>query len=81
MISVQNPVRKDSKISFVLPYENEVLIKIYDTKGSLLKTLLNQRLNAGQHQIGLNMNLVPGIYFLNIEIGKQRLAKKLIVVK
>jgi hypothetical protein len=77
-ISVPNPIRKDSKISFVLPYENEVLIKIYDTKGSLLKTLLNQRPNAGQHKIGLSMNLIPGIYFLNVDIGKQRLTKKLI---
>ncbi len=81
LISVQNPFRRNSKISFVLPYENEVLVKLYDTKGSLLKTLINSKLNVGNHQIGLNMHIVPGIYFLNIDIGKQRLAKKLIVVK
>jgi len=81
MISVQNPVRKDFKISFVLPYETEVLVKLYDTKGSLLKILVNSKLNGGYHQIGLNMHLVPGVYFLNIDIGKQRLTKKLISVK
>lgn len=81
LISVPSPTRNNSKIEFVLPHENKVLLKIYDAKGSLLKTLLNQKLNAGQHQIGLNMHLVPGVYFLNADIGKQRLTKKLIVVK
>jgi len=80
LISAPNPIRRNSKISFVLPYENEVMIKFYDTKGNLLKTLLNQKLNAGRHHIGLNLNLIPGVYFMNVDIGKQRLTKKIISV-
>lgn len=80
LISVQSPIRTNSKISFILPYENEVLVKLYDTKGSLLRTLLNQKLSAGQHQIELNTILHPGVYFLNVDFGKQKMTKKIISV-
>jgi hypothetical protein len=76
-----NPFYNNAKISFVLPFETEVLIKLFDIRGDFLKTILNQKLNAGQHQIRLNLSLVPGVYFLNANIGQQQLTKKLIVVR
>jgi len=76
-----NPFNNNAKISFVLPFETEVLLKIYDIRGVLLKTILNQRFNAGHYQIGLNLNLVQGVYFLNAETGQQRVTKKLVILK
>lgn len=74
-----NPFHSNSKISFSLPFEDYVRFSIYDIKGSLLKTLFNQRLTAGHYQTQLDLN--PGIYILIINFGRHNYVRKLIIVK
>jgi hypothetical protein len=77
--SISNPVRNKSNLNLILPYETEVLLKLYDVRGVLLRTVLEQKLSAGQHQIRLHLN--PGLYFLDADISKQRFTRKIIVVE
>lgn len=77
LIFLPNPFRTNSKLLFSLPFEDNVRLSVYDIKGSLLKTLLNQRMTAGPYQIQLDLK--PGVYFLNFNFGKHKFNRKITV--
>ncbi|MBS4015640.1 MAG: T9SS type A sorting domain-containing protein [Candidatus Latescibacteria bacterium] len=79
-VLIPNPFRQNSLISLALPYANTVSVRIYDSKGSLVTRLLEQKLGAGRHQVGLNKRLMPGVYFLDIKTDHETLTKKLILI-
>ncbi len=82
-----NPVSSSASISFSLNETKTVSIKIYDITGREIKTLVNEKLNAGEHQIAWNItnqNNQPvdaGIYFVIINEGDNIVSKKITVIK
>ncbi|MCJ7496553.1 MAG: T9SS type A sorting domain-containing protein, partial [candidate division Zixibacteria bacterium] len=82
-----NPFNPETNISFTLPEEGEVNLKIYNLKGQLVKVLVNQKLNSGFHTFTWNVKneseteLPSGIYFYKIIAGEYSEIKKMVRIK
>jgi len=84
---MQNPIRKESKISFFLPCKNRVKLKVYDAAGRLVKTLVDDIRMAGNHDIrwdgtdNSGRNQPSGVYFLRLDAGRESTIRKLVLIE
>lgn len=64
-------------VSFDLPQAENTEILLLNASGLLLRSLFSEKLAAGAHSMSLQLtsNLPPGIYWLQVNAGKQRAAK------
>jgi len=82
-----NPVSSSTTISFSVPQSQKVSIQIFDMNGRLVKTLANEQMQAGAHQLKWNAkdekgNTVnAGIYFLRMNADNHTETKKISVVR
>lgn len=77
-----NPFNPETKIKFQVPKECNVEIKIYDILGSEIFELLNERKEAGIHEIRLNAaQLSSGTYIYKIVAGEFVQTMKMLVLK
>ncbi|MCX7785359.1 MAG: T9SS type A sorting domain-containing protein [candidate division WOR-3 bacterium] len=82
-----NPFTNKTNISFNLSEAQKVSLKIYDTKGKLIRTLVDGVMSSGVHNITWDgtdehrLNVAKGIYFYILETPKQRFSKKLILMR
>ena len=77
-----NPFNPETKISYSIPRDEVVLLKVYNLLGAEICTLVNKKQSAGSYEILFNaVNLASGVYFYNLTAGNYNEAKKLIVVK
>ncbi len=77
-----NPFNPSTTINFEIPNANFVSLKIYDTNGREISSLLNELKNAGYYSVKFNAaNLSSGIYFYKIQAGGFSAVKKLMLVK
>ena len=73
-----NPFNPSTQISYNLPFEGIVSLKVYDMLGKEITTLVNGYVNAGKYTVSFNgPNLSSGIYFyvLKSTSGSQSLSK------
>ena len=77
-----NPFNPSTTISFDLPTNNFVTLKIYDVLGNLIDTLVEEHQEAGFHKIDFNAkDLTSGMYFYSLQINNKTLTNKMILVK
>ncbi len=82
-----NPFNPTTRISFSLPSQCRTILNIYNLKGQLVKTLLNQDLDKGNHSINWNgtdikgMNVGSGVYYYKLQWNKKELTRKMILLK
>lgn len=77
-----NPFNSQTIISFSIPENTIVTIKLFDITGNEIRTLLNDYLSAGYHSIKLDGNqLSTGVYFYRLETKNFRSTKKLVLIK
>lgn len=77
-----NPFNPSTKISFSLPAEENVILKVFDITGRETGTLVNQKMKAGVHEISFDGNsLSSGVYFYRIQTSRFTDVKKMILVK
>ncbi|MCK4328825.1 T9SS type A sorting domain-containing protein [candidate division WOR-3 bacterium] len=77
-----NPISKSATLNFSVPRNEHVSIRIYDVTGSLISILTNERFNAGKHTLTINTDeLVSGVYFLKMVVGKYSSVRKFLVLK
>ena len=83
-----NPFNPKTTINYSLKENSKVLLKIYNIKGQLVKTLVNELLPAGEHSIiwngrDSNGNQVgSGIYFYKLKVnGKSEAVRKCLLLK
>ena len=76
-----NPFSNSTKIQFNLVTSQVVHIKIYNSKGVLVKTIENN-FNEGWNEIEINKNelLGAGIYFYDLQSSKDRKMGKMIAL-
>ena len=80
-----NPVTNSSIISFILPVSSNVKLSVYNMSGQSVSTLLDKKMDKGNHQINWNTTnysgekLSPGIYLLKLETGNTVETTKVIV--
>ncbi|MCK4978795.1 MAG: T9SS type A sorting domain-containing protein, partial [Candidatus Delongbacteria bacterium] len=79
-----NPFNPSTRISYTVPsgYYDNVKLEIFNTKGELVKTLVNKKQNAGKYSIDFNAsNLNSGMYFYTLKTLNSATTKKMILLK
>ncbi|MGD8780113.1 MAG: T9SS type A sorting domain-containing protein [Ignavibacteria bacterium] len=77
-----NPFNPTTIISYNLPTEGKVLVKVYDVLGREVETLVNEIRTAGTHKVEFNASHLPsGVYLYKIETSQGMLTKKMLLLK
>lgn len=82
MNNYPNPFNPSTVISYLLPADNSVSLKVYDLAGSEVATLVNEHQTAGTHKVTFNaVGLTSGVYFYKLRVGKTEAVKKFVLIK
>ena len=77
-----NPFNPTTTISFSVPSESIVSLKIYDISGRLLKTLLSNNYQPGYHSVTWNASdISSGVYFVKMNADGFSTSQKLMLIK
>ncbi|MBS1515196.1 MAG: T9SS type A sorting domain-containing protein [Bacteroidetes bacterium] len=77
-----NPFNPATKISFAIPTNGFVSLKVYDVTGKEVMTLVNKNMTVGSYSVDFNGTfLSSGVYFYRLESGNFVETKKMILVK
>jgi hypothetical protein len=77
-----NPFNPETTISFALPTTSQVTVKVYNSLGQLVTTLVQGQLEAGTHEVRLNASgLASGMYFYQMQAGSFKQVKKMMLLK
>ncbi len=77
-----NPFNPSTKISFALPTDGKVSLKIYDMTGKEVMTLVNEVKTAGYYSVSFNASsLSSGVYFYSLSADNFNATKKMMLIK
>lgn len=77
-----NPFNPSTTITYTIPADGKVLLKVFDILGREVTTLVDRNTTAGKHSIVWDgTNFSSGIYFYNVKFNGQVLSKKMLFVK
>jgi hypothetical protein len=77
-----NPFNPSTRISFSIPAQAKVVLKVYNLLGQEVATLLNEVRPAGVHNVRFNaQNLASGMYLYRIVAGDFTSVKKMLLMK
>ncbi|MGB2698468.1 MAG: FlgD immunoglobulin-like domain containing protein [Candidatus Zixiibacteriota bacterium] len=82
-----NPYNLKTQIGYQLPEAGKVTLTIYNVRGRLVRTLVNEQKPAGYHSVVWDgrtdngMQVSSGIYFYRIQAGKFLKTKKMVLLK
>ena len=77
-----NPFNPSTKISYSLPKESYVTLKVYDVLGKEVATLVNEKESAGNYEIDFDASgFSSGIYYYKLVAGNFSQVKKMILIK
>ncbi|MFA5032315.1 MAG: T9SS type A sorting domain-containing protein [bacterium] len=78
----ENPITNFANISYTVPSQSGLELKLYDLSGRCVKTLVNGQKPAGTYTTTLNSkDLKAGIYFVRLVVGGYKETKKLILMR
>lgn len=73
-----NPFNEETAISFSLQADGHVELKVLDSRGNVVLTLINKETEAGHHRFTLSgQNLPKGLYFYQLKAGDDVIIKKM----
>lgn len=77
-----NPFNPTTNISYKIAKNSLVTLKIYDVLGKEIATLVNEELNAGNHEVSFDASGIPsGVYFYKITAGAFTDTKRMVLLK
>ncbi|MDZ7623509.1 MAG: T9SS type A sorting domain-containing protein [Ignavibacteriaceae bacterium] len=77
-----NPFNPSTTIKFSIPQSSNVSLKIFNTLGQEVSTLINQNMESGVHTINFDASqLNSGIYFYRLEAGSYSEVRKMTLIK
>lgn len=81
-----NPFNPETMISFSLPGPGFTTLKVFNILGQLAQTIVNRELPAGDHTFRFKSDeggreLPAGVYFYELQSGKFRTMKKMVLMK
>jgi hypothetical protein len=77
-----NPFNPSTRISYFVPQESFVSIKVYDFLGREVRTLINETKSTGSYEIMFDASNMPsGTYFYTIIAENYSSTKKMILIK
>ncbi|MGE5398795.1 MAG: T9SS type A sorting domain-containing protein, partial [Ignavibacteriales bacterium] len=82
MQNYPNPFNPTTTISYSLPGQSFVKLKVFDILGREVIQLTNEMQTAGVHQAVFNASSLPsGTYFYRLDAGSFTSTKKMIILK
>jgi len=86
--NVPNPFNPSTEISYWLPQAQAVSLKIFDTSGKLVRSLINGEMQAkGENSVrwngkdGHGRQVAAGGYFYQLKAGERALTKRMLLLK
>ena len=77
-----NPFNPSTEISFSIPAAGQTTLKVYNSIGQEVSTLVNGQLQAGSYRVTLNAtNLASGVYLYRLEAGTFSSVRKMVLLK
>ena len=82
-----NPFNPETTLSFYLPHEGEVALRIYDLLGRPVRTLVESPMVQGYHTLTwrgrdeMGRPAAAGLYLAELRFGESRQVRKLLLVK
>lgn len=77
-----NPFNPSTNISFSIPKSGFVKLEVFDITGKLIKTLINNNLSAGEHDIAFDASaLSSGIYLYRLSTGSFTQTRTMVLMK
>jgi hypothetical protein len=81
-----NPFNPSTVISFSIPEDGHVELRIYDLTGSEVALLVNEFKPAGEHKISfnvsqMNISMPSGMYMYQLKAGNKVFSKKMMMLK
>ena len=77
-----NPFNPSTKINFEIPTSGNAVLKIFNSLGKEVSTIVNERLIAGKYSVTFNAAaLSSGIYFYTLQAGEFVETKKMLLIK
>ena len=82
MQNYPNPFNPITQIIFHIPESGLVRLKVFDTLGNEVVTLIDDVINSGIHEISFDAtNLTSGVYIYTLSAGNKILSNKMILMK
>jgi hypothetical protein len=82
MQNYPNPFNPATQIKYSIPNRESVSLKVFDSLGREIKTLVNEEKPAGSYQVEFYAaNLSSGIYFYRIQAGSFNQVRKMLLLK
>ena len=79
-----NPFNPSTVITYQLPSESKVILKVYDILGRKVATMVNENQQAGIHKVTFSSEgkrLASGVYIYKIRAGSFTETKKMLLLK
>ena len=77
-----NPFNSRTMVDYGLRVPGTVSLRLYDTGGRLVRTLVNEREAAGRHTVTIDAaGLGSGVYLLKLTAGRDAAVRKVVCVK
>lgn len=77
-----NPFNPKTTITYFLPYEGFITLKVYDVLGREIKTLVNVEQQPGLFHVGFDgSELSSGIYFYRLQTESSQKVKKMLLLR
>lgn len=77
-----NPFNPKTTINYQLMASNFVTLRVYDTLGRRVATLVHSYQNAGTHSVQFDGKELPsGVYIYRLQVGSSEVAKKMVLLK
>lgn len=82
LLSLSNPVKGKGEIAFFIRGSSHVSIKVYSVSGRLILTLLERRMESGEHRVSWDTGSISsGIYFLRMDANDRTSVFKITILK
>ena len=80
--SFPNPFNSSSTIKYYIPSASQVIIKVFNTLGEEIETLVDEIKPSGTYQVTWNAkDLTSGVYFYRLQAGDFVQTRKMILLK
>jgi len=77
-----NPFNASTVLSYQLPVASHVSLRVYDTAGRLVTTLVDGWRSAGEHELTWDASEMPsGMYICRIQVGDWTESGKMVLIK
>jgi hypothetical protein len=77
-----NPFNPTTKISFIVPYNSFISLKVFDILGREIKTLAEGEYLSGKYVINFDASsLSSGVYFYTLKSDNINISKKMLLIK